>query len=122
MSNTGFSYFLQLGSLYYRFGDLQRAELLFATAGESCRKIHDNVLWSVTLSNLAVVQLRLENSKDAEKNAKAAVELVQKIYSKKCGEVSQPESILLALLLFTILLFSFSNSTCKPCECWCAST
>eukprot|EP01032_Pedospumella_encystans_P025765 gene25765-29109_t len=88
-----------LGSLYYRFGDLQRAELLFATAGESCRKIHNDKLWSITLSNLAIVQLRQENTKDAQKNAKAAVDIVQKIYSRKCSEYLQAVRVHICIYL-----------------------
>lgn len=78
---------LQLGSLYYRFGDLHRAEQMFAAAGDSCKKLHENVMWSTNLSNLAIVQIRQENAKDALRNARASVDLLQKIYSKKCSEV-----------------------------------
>ena len=56
---------------------------------EVSKKAHDNAFCAMAMSNLAVVQIREDNPKDALKNARSATELLQKIYSKKCSEVTQ---------------------------------
>ena len=62
---------------------------MFSHAGDACIKTKDSALHSIVLSNLAMVQIRLENAKDALKNARNAIEMAQKVYSKKCTEVGK---------------------------------
>lgn len=62
---------------------------MFTAAADTCKKLHDNIMWSTNLSNLAIVQIRQENAKDALRNARSSMDLMQKVYSKKCFEVCE---------------------------------
>ena len=43
---------------------------------------------STALCNIAITQLRIENFRDALKNSRAAIDMMTKIYNKRCVEVS----------------------------------
>ncbi len=55
---------------------------------EASRKSHDNAMTAAAMSNLAIVEMRQDNFKDALKHSRGAVELLQRTYAKRCVEVS----------------------------------
>ena len=55
---------------------------------ELSKKAHDNIMCSTALCNIAITQLRSENFRDALKNSRAAIDMMTKIYNKRCVEVS----------------------------------
>ena len=61
---------------------------MFSSSAEAHKKMHDNAQWCANLSNLAIVQIRRENAKDAVRNARSAIDVAQKVYVKQCQEVS----------------------------------
>lgn len=85
---------VQLGILYYRFGDLHRAEFLLKQSAELSIAKENYRMAAIALSNLAMVQSKQDNLKDALRNGRSAIEYAQKAFSKRCDEV-----ILLLLII-----------------------
>jgi hypothetical protein len=68
---------------------------MFKDVIDLCKKTHDNNACAMAMSNLAMIQMRDGHAKDALKNARGAVELLQRIYNKRCAEVwSLPSTFL----------------------------
>lgn len=77
----------QLGSIHFRFGNMDKADNILKAANNMAMKLKNTEYIVVSLTNLAIVNLRLKKYGVAIKYSREAVDVVAENYSTSSHEV-----------------------------------